>query len=387
MKFLIAITFFVFFTWPFATVSYAGNFTCVKMVVEDCAKCHKKTISHDMSLQFVHKPFRQKSCQCCHMEFDAQTANTTIEAMVKSRQKKLLYGDDKLVNEHWILVPKASINGEIILKLRSQQGEKDFFEIRDEALKNAVPIAKESEPPIVSEVKKSLQRGIFWRLNLAWTTNELASTEVRIEDSRGHTELIGSPERLSFKHKIAVYDLKKGKNYRIWIRSRDVFGNVADYGPITVVPQGAYTPKKESEEESPKIDPLESDRTFKCRYRIMDAGESFVIKAKCNEPSYITVFSLKTNGIRKRCPKDHPACAPLSYSGTVSCLNCHRKDYCLHPRNVTLKKGMNKDGEYPLTESHTIMCATCHNPHSSRYSFLLRKPGRAELCMGCHTKW
>lgn len=76
----------------------------------------------------------------------------------------------------------------------------------------------------------------------------------------------------------------------------------------------------------------------------------------------------------------------LAKSSEELCLECHSPEEepfknHIHPYNVKPKK--RKSSVVQLSESGTLECISCHNPHASQTKHLLRS-NQKNTCLGCH---
>jgi len=82
--------------------------------------------------------------------------------------------------------------------------------------------------------------------------------------------------------------------------------------------------------------------------------------------------------------KNHPPIVAIFESSIKRCYKCHPKSMLgvSHPVGIPLGENMKKQPGIRLVNGK-VTCASCHNPHSSRYPYLLRQK-QQELCIGCH---
>jgi len=199
----------------------------------------------------------------------------------------------------------------------------------------------------------------------------------------------GSGRNVDTQHQVVLNQLKSGKTYHFKVVSRDLFGREQESQPLTFSTAKAQPRSKSAAVSLDRDGPEIEDSNFQ------RVGSDYLFRLQLAAPS--TVFVGRKGAVRKQVAD--VATAPTerqdisSHEGLSSgrgltinaCQNCHHRQIAAtHPVGVLPKPGMVIPPEYPTLPDGRISCVSCHTVHSSNNEYLARKPGRRDLCVGCH---
>ncbi len=364
---------------------------------QGCPGCHQQSLDRDSVRYNLHAPFASYRCADCHAPRTPAPAklkahnNGKLPAARDPRQKVKWLGESIMVaTDHWFVVPGNKVGDTMIVESQGLDGRFSRHEIAVPALADLSAAADPGQPPLLSKVQVlQVQRGVFLSATIGWQTNSITDASVRYGKIDGQLAQTASPgKRFGRWHEVVLYQLQPDQTYNFQAVSKDLFGRSQSSEILTF---STSHPLDQSlpENASPASEEIGVTSQF---YRL---GKDYLLDLALAQPAAVSVGW--TGEARNRKEVSNPAApggAEDAHSGlrdeefisSAVCKNCHPdQNRATHPVNVYPKPGMTIPPEYPTLPDGRITCNSCHNPHSSDYEYLSRKPGKRELCVGCHT--
>jgi len=280
----------------------------------------------------------------------------------------------------------------LIVELRGQNGKYPRREIEVPLLAEIEPVEEQGGPPEISEVRVlQVKRGVFLTVTVSWRTDTLTDAQVRY----GEKELALTSDRsmrLGRFHVVELHDLKPDKTYTFRVISTDIFGRSRTSEPFSF-----STAKPMAKDDTRDMSDAGDKKEVGINSRFRRHGNDYLVELTMTRP--VSVFVGSRGDVRKQeaqeeeFPTKGPEEPEKSHAGLsegtllniAACRNCHRNQgIATHPVNVLPKPGMTIPPEYQTLPDGRITCATCHSTHGSDYEYLAVRPGRRELCVGCH---
>jgi predicted CXXCH cytochrome family protein len=343
---------------------------------DDCDGCHDTTLKQDAQNPYLHSPFLEKQCVECH------AADAKIDYSKEEGKIDWLSESAPVGNTHAFLFPDNELGEILIVDLIGTSGQLARHEFTVPSLKDIVEFEDTGFPPSISNVEViSINQGIFLTATVGWETDTLTDAVA----SYGEKSLSQESEKINRfgkQHQVVLRNLASDKTYRFKAISNDLFGRRQESEPLTF-----STSIPSSAEKSDKINAQPSENNSnEIDVHFQRIGDDFVIEVFMNQAA--TIF-LGTKGEKEPClPEDefHAGLSCIEVSSMDACLNCHNRHG--HPLNVApQKKGIIIPQEYPTFPDGRIICTSCHNPHSSKNSYLTRRDSSKVLCASCHRTW
>ncbi len=363
---------------------------------QGCVDCHQEPLERDAELEYSHSPFAAGQCGGCHTAQDTGAFPAPQKAPaspLEPRQKVNWLGDSVTADtSHGFLLPSNKLGENLIVDLQGTDGRFSRQEIAVPLLVALGEVEDSGKPPVISDVQVlEVKRGVFLSATIGWQTDTLTDTLVRYgEQDLNQTSESGA--RVGRKHQAMLYKLEVDRTYRFSVVSTDLFGRSQISEPLTFSTSKPITAKQPGNTGNL---PDSGGIATGLASSFQRLGADYLLEVTLAQPASVFIGSKGT--ARKQSvaeagasakPGESEAHAGLSGKEVVTmgaCLNCHQsKDTATHPVNVYAKPGMTIPPEYPTLPDGRITCNSCHSLHASENEFLLRKPGKRELCIGCH---
>jgi predicted CXXCH cytochrome family protein len=363
---------------------------------QDCKRCHEAELDGAEFRPYQHMPFIQQKCAACHAAKAPEPVPQKISQPKPSpkqrnvRQKIAWLGDSSSLDaEHGFLLAGDKLGEILVIELQGPNGRYPRQEITVPLLADLTNVEDSGLPPEISEVEiLQVKRGVFLSVTIGWRTDTLADAQVRY----GQKELNQKSDpgkRLGRYHEVILYDLKPDKTYNFQVTSTDIFGRSQTSAPLTF---STAKPTVTADRNEPG-----NEENIGVNSRFRRFGNDYLVELSMTRP--VTVFIGSKGAIRPQevAIKNNQGIGPEELDGSheglsdgtlltiVACRNCHQdQGSTTHPVNVLPKSGMVIPPEYPVLPNGRITCASCHFTHSSDNEYLAIKPGKRELCVGCH---
>jgi predicted CXXCH cytochrome family protein len=234
-----------------------------------------------------------------------------------------------------------------------------------------------------------VRRGVFLSVTIGWNSDTVTSGQVYygLEEM---SQSAGSGRNVDTQHQVVLNQLKPGKTYHFKVVSRDLFGREQESQPLTFSTARAVTRSTPAQGDVSKGGPEIANSNFQ------RVGSDYLFSLQLSTPA--TVYVGRKGAVRKQvaevatttpaASKDKASHEGLSTGSVLTinaCRTCHqRQTTATHPVGVLPKPGMVIPPEYPTLPDGRISCISCHTVHGSNNEYLARKPGRRDLCVGCH---
>jgi predicted CXXCH cytochrome family protein len=359
-----------------------------------CDACHIETLDADRSRLYQHSPFAQEECGECHAplaikESQGRVVLTDDEAIRNEREKTVWLGDSAMADtSHGFVIPGNKLGKTLVIEARGVDGSFSHQEVAVPLLADLPEVVDGGRAPVISDVGVlKVERGIFLSVTIGWTTDRLADAQVLYGEQELTQSSAASP-RFGRRHKVKLDNLRPGRTYRFTAVSKDMFGHRQVSEPSTfstAKPIAAPEPQHSKDNDIAEI---------VSQFRRI--GADYLLELTLEPPASVFFGSigkgrlqnLSDGGLASGVEEaDGPHAGLNSEIVTTikACQNCHRNENtATHPVNVFPKPGMVIPPEYPTLPDGRISCVSCHNWHSSEYDYLAFKPGKRELCTGCH---
>ncbi len=322
----------------------------VEVAFSDCLKCHKFS-----SAPFEHKPFLDHDCEICHMKKEAMEPQKssikwtkTFECYEGINCVKL---KDKLLRDLlYFEVPSLSI-----------------FQILD--VSNPPYIKIDLVPSKIDVSLCALDRGVFLMAKFCVKTNSPVILEVDCNGMCGGEEeiyrtlnIVEIAFPLKEKEISCSFMIEGIEGNPYEINKSFVFNSLFSFDQ-RMARNVQILPGVTDEQE--KFLCFETDGYVMCKLGIVEGTESPVSKRVKGHPLLVSAFESAIN----RCYR----CHPKSMLGVS------------HPVGIELSSVMKSNLKLKAVKliDGKVTCVSCHNPHTSRYPYLLRDK-QERLCVSCH---
>lgn len=340
----------------------------VDMKEQGCIGCHK-TIFENVNKSKNPHPGAIKGCALCHIKSGSKGK---IQEVPGKSSSNLFYVDVQSGTEYKAQITVTDDNGKQDMSKQIRFDVKKVKNIKGNP--NTVPTI--SNPRV-----KSLKKGLFYEAVIAWETDKLASSEVMYKTKGVAETYAGSRDTLSREHRVTIDRLKKGKKYIFQVTSKDLFGKTAVSQPIE------FKVKKEFSEVNGKKDIRPQIQEFE----VVAVGRKTALTWKVNKPVKVKVEVAEIARIGSKSTTDphEPGFNTVEFTGQKSCMTseCHgsaKHSSTNHQMGQVNVAGFIIDRALPMGgQGDILMCGTCHDPHGSNFSNILRKK-KKQLCLGCH---
>lgn len=361
---------------------------------------------------YLHTPFAQQSCAKCHLAEQktspgAKSASGTSQKKRVKRSNIAWLGETSIVDtEHVFLLPGDKAGKILVVESKGGAAPRQVIEIP--LLAELEELEDSGRQPTISEVKVlRVKRDVFLSVTIGWTTDTLTDALVLYGDGK-LTQTSKPGKRLGYRHQVVLYDLKPDQSYRFKVVSTDLFGRRQQSEALTFSTEKPLMPEQMAESgqlvltvsgEQPSL-PIEGALAKKASQtavagRFLRHDRDYLLVLSLGRPA--AVFVGTSGDVRQqqtgsipaaqadRVQASHTGLNGMSERSIGACRNCHRNQArTTHPVNVYPKPDMTIPREYPTLPDGRITCASCHLPHASDNEYLARKPGKRELCIGCH---
>ncbi|MDX2495609.1 MAG: cytochrome c3 family protein [Desulfuromusa sp.] len=366
------------------------------VALHGCLGCHETTVADGDARIYLHSPFAQRQCDTCHAAEVSSSGADNKQAKQKStkaRRKKITWLGDSVAegSRHGFVLPGNKLGEVLVVEKKGSGSVISREEIAVPLLDNLEEVADSGKPPIISDVRVlKVQRGVFLSVTIGWKTDSLTKPLV----SYGEKDLSQKSEaskRYSREHRVTVYSLKPDKKYKFTVIAKDLFGRSQVSEVLTFSTEKPLSNLSRS---------IVADEQGQSSEAVLDVkfkrlGSNYLVELMAANPFLAFVGSFgevrkqqkveKENGDSTESIEQHKNLSSKSFNSIQACQKCHLSQKVVtHPINVFPKPGMTIPPEYPTLPDGRITCATCHSTHGSDYEYLAIKPGRRELCVGCH---
>lgn len=376
----------------FATPVFAKEFS-------RCDDCHAQTLERDRVRFYQHQPFAQQECQTCHAvaeEVASPTPEPAGAAKGLDRRRIAWLAESPVVaQDHAFLLPADQLGDVLIVEARSEDGDLSQAEVAVPMLVEITTVPDEGRSPLIRDVQVlEVRRGIFLSVTIGWNTDTL--TNARVVYGLGEmSQSARSGDRYGLRHQVVLNQLQPGKTYNFRVVSRDLYGHEEESTVLTFStakaidrsqPAKAFADRRRSEVADKNFWRRGSDYLLTLQFD--QPATVFVGRQGAVRDQVVTVINRAGAAVAGEADGAKDVHADLS-SGAVltiaSCRSCHqRQTSATHPVGVFPKAGMVIPPEYPTLPDGRISCISCHAVHGSNNEYLARKPGKRELCVGCH---
>ncbi len=374
--------------------------TAVAVDFQACGSCHEATLARDESRPYIHLPFVQRQCGACHTAkasaLQAKRQKTSPIRKNGTQRGKVSWMADSVIEDfsHAFILPGNKLGERLVVDRQGRDGKMPREDIAVPFLNELTEVQDNGKPPTISGLKVlEIQRGVFLSVTIGWQTDTLASSQVRYGEEGAKKLNMGSEvsRRFSRQHKVVLYNLKPDERYVFVVVSKDLFGrdvesNIGSFSTSQPIDAARQSQVSESAQTGSDVGLTSSFRRL---------GQDYLLELTAGRP--FSAFVGSTGQIRKQQPKireiggsttasgQHEGLSRQAVVSMDSCRSCHRaQNTTTHPVNVLPKPGMIIPPEYPTLPDGRITCASCHLTHGSDNEYLAIKPGKRELCVGCH---
>lgn len=359
---------------------------------DDCSNCHEDVKAEIRRSRFVHQLVLTGQCSKCHIAGEIVTAPDKKSSLALEKQQleqirwvQAVTGRER---EHWLRLPADRLSNGLYLKATDGQMRSPLQEV---VLPNGGALPQkldDHQPPMQSGLRVvDVRRGISATANLQWKTDEY--TDSIIYYGVGNLKSVKNDHQLTRQHSQVLLSLDADKTYQYQIVSRDLFGNETR-SPVLEF----STAKSFWNQDAQYSDDSLFSTNIELQWELYRIKDDYLIVVKSDRPVFLS-FGMESKLKNQRSAERQVATAgefshpilksPFDTNITV-CKTCHQglRDEYSHPVNVRPRKGMIIPNEYPVLPDGKISCISCHANHASNNEYLLIKPGKAELCRGCH---
>lgn len=360
---------------------------------QGCTGCHQNSLDRDAVRNYPHSPFARYQCGDCHAaKTPTPTAATTnkLPAARNVRKKVKWFGESIMVGtDHDFVLPGNRVGDTLVVESQGENGRFSRKEIAVPALDGLPEAAESGQPPTISKLQVlRVQRGVFLSATIGWQTDTLTDAMVCYGESAQDLSQATSPgKRFGHRHEVVLYQLQPDKTYHFQVVSRDLFGRSKSSEILT------FSTSSPMNKPLP-ANSLQTSEEIGVSSHFFRLGKDYLLDLALAHPAAVSVGWTGKARNRQVPPKSaaqagaedaHTGLRGEEFISTAVCRNCHPdQNTATHPVNVYPKPGMTIPPEYPTLPDGRITCNSCHNPHSSDYEYLARKPGKKELCVGCH---
>ena len=359
-----------------------------------CEECHGQTLERDRMQIFQHQPFIQQECRTCHAvtEEVVEPILGRVGAPKGVDRRRVAWLEEGAVAKtlHRILLPADKLGEMLVVEIHDEQGGLTHTELPVPHLVDVNTVADSSLAPVITDVEVlDVRRGVFLSVTIGWGSDTVTSGQVYygLEEM---SQSAGSGRNFDTQHQVVLNQLKPGKTYHFKVVSRDLFGREQESQPLTFSTARAVTRSTPAKGDVSRGGPEIANSNFQ------RVGSDYLFSLQLSTPA--TVYVGRKGAVRKQvaevatttpaASKDKASHEGLSTGSVLTinaCRTCHqRQTTATHPVGVLPKPGMVIPPEYPTLPDGRISCISCHTVHGSNNEYLARKPGRRDLCVGCH---
>ncbi|MBU0673694.1 MAG: cytochrome c3 family protein [Proteobacteria bacterium] len=339
-----------------------------------------------MNKSFIHVPFMDKKCRECHDQDaasdknGANSADRTADVNWLSRH----FTEDP---SHWFVFAAPGGENTIVVEASAMGRKKLVTEL---TLPPLVELAESPEnsqdAPIISNVRVlEVNRGIFFSATIGWETDKLATSQVIYGLER---PTISSPMdgQATTNHTVILTTgIKSERTYEFRVVSEDLNGHRSESDKYILSTDKLFSLNPASVQNERSNGVIDLQPKF---YR---TGDKYTINLIASRPVTMALGMKKQNNPQGRQNDDlkgenHIKTNEQIVTNITTCYTCHRnyKEMVTHPVNVYPKRGMVIPPEYPTLPDGRITCLSCHAEHASNMEYMMLKPHKKELCIGCH---
>ena len=380
-----------------------------------CSGCHDASLAEESMRIYLHTPFAQRECARCHLAGQSASSqkNNAPGASQKKRVKRSKInwlGETSIVDaEHVFLLPSDKVGESLVVESRGGAAA-PRQSIKVPLLAELEELENSGRQPTISGVKVlRVKRDVFLSVTIGWNTDTLTDALVLYGDGE-LTQTSKPGKRLGYRHQVVLYDLKPDLTYRFKVVSTDLFGRSQQSEALTFSTEKPHRPAQSAqsgqlvltvsgEQPAAARTPEETLATqadqAAATSRFLRHERDYLLVLSLERPA--AVFVGTSGDVRQqqdgsipaaeadRVQASHSGLNGMSERSIGACRSCHRNQArTTHPVNVYPKPDMTIPREYPTLPDGRITCASCHLPHASDNEYLARKPGKRELCIGCH---
>jgi predicted CXXCH cytochrome family protein len=359
-----------------------------------CDNCHAQSLEGDRMQIYQHLPFIQNECRACHIvpvEEAKKSPPGRPEIPRGLDRRRVTWLEEGAVAKtlHRFLLPADKLGERLVVEVHDEQGGLTHTELPVPQLVDVTAVTDVGRSPVISDVQVlDVRRGVFLSVTIGWSSDTVSSGQVYYGLGE-MSQSAGSGKNFDTQHQVVLNQLKPGKTYHFKVVSRDLFGREEESRPLTFSTARAVTRSAAAGGAGGRGEPEIADSSFQ------RVGSDYLFSLQLAAPS--TVFVGRKGAVRKQVAevvtaptagKDKTSHEGLS-SGPLltinACRTCQqRQTTATHPVGVLPKPGMVIPPEYPTLPDGRISCISCHTVHGSNNEYLARKPGRRDLCVGCH---
>jgi predicted CXXCH cytochrome family protein len=345
-----------------------------ELALQGCQACHAETFKVVYDSAFTHSEAQE--CAMCHIKgaLSVGGRDKNLQVSAYSRSNILFIATNRYS------VYTASVRVMDDTGLEASSGKVEFMPLDEKELPD------DGTGPVITGLKvKEVKSGIFLKTVIVWQTDEPALSKVEFGEKSDYGFSVKGNTHYVTDHSVVVDKFKPGKKYNLRAVSEDVFGNESVSESIRVKIDKSFIAEPDSEIMHEEIvlnglDIVKVNGRIALRWSTdIKTMASIHLVEKINEGETDNKVVLKD--------KHAPGLRSDVGTGLLACLECHGGDVHMkasHPfGQVDWSKGAVKGKGLPLSVGSQIMCSTCHQPHGSSLSFMLRM-NEEELCGACH---
>lgn len=332
-----------------------------------CIKCHQKAYE-----QSVMSPYRHlhadRECANCHI-YTKPAININIAST--SYQNNVILKINALPKKGGRVVAKAKDSAE-----QQSQPINTLIDISSIAVEGS-----DGVPPKIFDIKVTeVSRGTLASAAITWKTNLPTYSGVKygLTDKYGERQL-DDLFQLTEIHRVSLRGLKPNSVYHYQIQAEDVFHNKVLSEGFTLDTGKPFKLQEIASTDDSSQPEIGSLRFF----RIKDDQNTYV-NILTTKPS-IVLLNLREDID----PTSHGyGLLPKSRTTIDICVECHKRGSS-HRVRIKVRPELKASLELPTIEDGLITCVTCHEPHGSIHSNLLRfesSEKKSLLCIKCHSK-
>jgi len=340
---------------------------------ETCKNCHTKVWAEGINKAYIHPPFLEEKCRICHVYENVYDRNK-IKAIEKTTP---------MAYEHMASVSlREDVNYQVIIRVRDQKGKiKELSRVVN--LKQLLVERDVTPPQILNVEVYEITPGVFFEAVIVWDTDEPATSQVEYGPTAHYGFISPLDENLVTHHVVKIANLGANEVYHFRVRSVDVYGN-----------------ERVSSDSVFKVEPKKPSKTRSVQMRVspnLEIRDLRIFKTPNNKVVFFWLTTRLAEGTVK-ITEISPTTVPTKVEGHATfvlkskkeagfkiCYKCHslEKLGISHPVGIPLTNDMHPPSDLPLADN-MVTCDSCHQPHGSKYRYILRKPRGRELCVSCH---
>ncbi|MFO7811486.1 MAG: cytochrome c3 family protein [Pelovirga sp.] len=361
-----------------------------------CDDCHAQILERDRMQMYQHQPFIQQECRSCHAVAEEAAAPTPGRAGspkgLDRRRVTWLEEGAMAKTEHRFLLPADKLGDVLVVEVHDEQGGLKHTELPVPHLVDVATVADAGRSPVITDVEVlEVRRGVFLSVTIGWKSDTLTNAQVYY-GLGDMSQSVSSGGNFGTQHQVVLNQLKAGKTYHYKVVSRDLFGREQESQSLTFSTARPVSRSMTTAEPADNKGPEIADSNFQ------RVGSDYLFSLELATPA--TVYIGRKGVVRKQVAEaaatattattgndktSHEGLSTGSVLTINACRNCHqRQTTATHPVGVLPKSGMEIPPEYPTLPDGRISCISCHAVHGSNNEYLARKPGRRDLCVGCH---